>query len=272
MAGIFRNMVESGALQRLTVVASILVHIVVIGWLMFGAPVKLFEPSQPAAITVELVSPDEIARKTPEEQKPDQEKTSQFELPDISAASTPPENAPPPPPPPTPQTAETQATSPEPVQPPQSPAPVETPAPQPQQMPAIFGAPVTKPDLTEQYGTFFQPFDAGGYEVIKEQTKLKSEVVTAFRNHLKSCSVRPAELSSSDNVRVVIRVALRRDGRLAAPPALVEAKASAKGPILMQAAIKALQSCQPYSMLPADKYDEWKVLDLDFSPADFSAG
>ncbi|MBY0382231.1 MAG: hypothetical protein K2W78_09975 [Xanthobacteraceae bacterium] len=271
MVRIFRNMVESGVLRRLAVAASILVHIAVIGWLIFGAQVKLYEPSHPAAIAVELVSPDEVARKKPDE-------TPQLDLPgakstDSSSSTVPPDHTPPPVPrEAAEQPAAAAVTPPAPPQSFQLPAPAEPPALQPQQMPAIFGAPVAKPDVTERYGTFFQPFDPGGYEVLKEQAKLKSDVITAFRNHLKSCSVRPVEISPSDDIHVVIRIALRRDGQLAAPPSLVEAKASAKGPILMQAAIKALQSCQPYSMLPADRYDEWKVLDLDFSPADFSAG
>jgi hypothetical protein len=28
---------------------------------------------------------------------------------------------------------------------------------------------------------------------------------------------------------------------------------------------RALQRCQPYTVLPADKYQEWKLLDLSFS-------
>jgi hypothetical protein len=40
------------------------------------------------------------------------------------------------------------------------------------------------------------------------------------------------------------------DGRLAAEPILIEASASMKGPLLMQGAIRALQACQPYAMLP----------------------
>ena len=62
------------------------------------------------------------------------------------------------------------------------------------------------------------------------------------------------------------------DGRLAADPVLLEASASAKGPLLMQSAIEALQACQPYAMLPADRYREWKVLDLGFTPQDFTGG
>jgi hypothetical protein len=60
------------------------------------------------------------------------------------------------------------------------------------------------------------------------------------------------------------------DGKLASEPILIEASASAKGPALMQSAIAALEACQPYPMLPADRYGEWKVLDLSFTPQDFA--
>ena len=62
------------------------------------------------------------------------------------------------------------------------------------------------------------------------------------------------------------------DGRLAREPVLTEASASLKGPALMQSAISALQSCAPYTMLPTDRYGEWKVLDLSFTPQDFAGG
>jgi len=63
---------------------------------------------------------------------------------------------------------------------------------------------------------------------------------------------------------------LGQDGKLTAEPQLIEASASMKGPLLMQGAIKALEACQPYAMLPADRYGEWKVLDLSFTPQDFA--
>jgi hypothetical protein len=40
----------------------------------------------------------------------------------------------------------------------------------------------------------------------------------------------------------------------------------------MQAAIRTLKDCQPYAFLPADKYREWKVLDLSFSPREMTGG
>jgi hypothetical protein len=100
---------------------------------------------------------------------------------------------------------------------------------------------------------------------------LASNVVETLRRHLKTCSKLPASLSPSDNVAVKLRVQMMPDGRLAAEPALIEGTASVKGVQLMQSAIAALAACQPYAMLPADRYGEWKVLELSFTPHDFTS-
>jgi outer membrane biosynthesis protein TonB len=97
-----------------------------------------------------------------------------------------------------------------------------------------------------------------------------SSVVADFRRHLRTCSKLPAALKDSDEVKVKLRVMMTPQGKLAAEPVLIEASASEKGPLLMRSAISALQACQPYAMLPVDRYGEWKVLDLSFTPKDFS--
>jgi hypothetical protein len=78
-------------------------------------------------------------------------------------------------------------------------------------------------------------------------------------------------VTASDNVKVTLRVFMTPDGKLATDPILIEASASMKGPLLMQGAISALQACQPYAMLPVDRYGEWKVIDLSFTPQDFAS-
>lgn len=105
-----------------------------------------------------------------------------------------------------------------------------------------------------------------------EAADIASTLVAAFRRHLKTCSKLPASLSGADDVKVKLRVLMTPEGRLAAEPILIEASASMKGPLLMQGAIRALQACQPYAMLPADRYGEWKVIDLSFTPQDFTSG
>ena len=103
-----------------------------------------------------------------------------------------------------------------------------------------------------------------------QNAEVASSVVTAFRQHLRTCSKLAAGLKGTDDVKVKLRVFMGRDGKLSAEPVLIEASASMKGPLLMQSAISALQACQPYAMLPVDRYGEWKVLDLNFTPQDFS--
>jgi hypothetical protein len=154
---------------------------------------------------------------------------------------------------------------------------MQTPSPPPPPAPAPPATPGTEPDITVKYGVMlglpqgggdYSGIDAPAYDV----AKLSGEDISAFRRHLKTCAALPASIAPTDKVRIVLRVLLTRDGKLAADPALIEASASAKGPALMQKAIDALQACQPHTTLPADKYDQWKVLDLSFTPQDFSGG
>jgi hypothetical protein len=112
-----------------------------------------------------------------------------------------------------------------------------------------------------------------GFDAPASQTAdITSSLVGEFRRHLRTCSKLPALVEPSDPIRIKLRVLMAPDGKLAADPILIEASASAKGPALMQSAIAALEACQPYAMLPADRYGEWKVLDLNFTPRDFAGG
>ena len=72
--------------------------------------------------------------------------------------------------------------------------------------------------------------------------------------------------------RVVLRVSLRPNGALAAEPMLIEVSGQRDGPTVLQAAKRALKDCQPFAFLPAEKYREWKVLDLSFTPRDMAGG
>jgi hypothetical protein len=95
------------------------------------------------------------------------------------------------------------------------------------------------------------------------------DFTVAFREHVSSCSVLPPGLNSTERIKVSLRVFLNRDGTLAQPPELLDPIPTEKQLILMQSSISALQKCQPYTMLPADKYKLWKKLDLVFYPLNF---
>ena len=73
-------------------------------------------------------------------------------------------------------------------------------------------------------------------------------------------------------LRVVLRIGLNSAGALRGPPILIEGTASPNGPALVAGVVNALRHCQPYSFPPPDKYAEWKILDLSFTPRDMEGG
>ena len=98
-----------------------------------------------------------------------------------------------------------------------------------------------------------------------------TDMVTAFRGRIKQCSKLPPSLSPSDELMIKLRILMTPDGRLAAEPMVKEGTASLKAVDLKNGAVAALSACQPYTMLPREKYDEWKVIDLTFTPRDFNS-
>ena len=91
--------------------------------------------------------------------------------------------------------------------------------------------------------------------------------ITTFRHHLKTCSRSPAGVNVTDSARVVLRIFLKPDGTLAAPPQplRVDRLVRQGGIELYQSIVAALRECQPYNMLPPNKYNEWKVFEISFT-------
>lgn len=272
-------MSESGLLPRLAAAASVVGHFALLVAILLYAGVRPFETESAKAITVDLVTPDEIK---PPEQAPTPPEPD-VKLPDLKPSVETPQQSEPqasPPqasPPPQPQqqaapqkpTPEQHANAPQAAQQQQSQQQPQSPPPS---VPA-FTPP--EPDLTVKYGVTLGLPDAASKSdfdtIAADSAKLTSTDIAAFRRHLKTCSAMPDTVTTSDDVWIKLRAVFTHDGRLAVQPVLIEGKASPKAIALAHGAIAALQTCQPYAMLPADKYDEWKVLDLEFSPKDFTA-
>jgi hypothetical protein len=101
------------------------------------------------------------------------------------------------------------------------------------------------------------------------KSNLTAEQIDAFRMQVSKCWSMPAGVP--DGVDILVRVAFKPDGKLSVAPELIRAPASVAGPPLVASAKRALQQCQPYAMLPPDKYQDWRILDLTFT-ADGPAG
>lgn len=109
------------------------------------------------------------------------------------------------------------------------------------------------------------PDSEGGGSPAEQGAKLDAPIIEEFKNSVRKCWHTPAEAADDARVKVLIRVALRRDGRIAGEPTLVQAIATPAGPAVVKSAMSALDQCQPYASLPADKYKEWRLLDIAFS-------
>ncbi|MGV7214954.1 hypothetical protein [Bradyrhizobium sp. UFLA05-112] len=272
---------ERRRIIRTDIAASAVVHVTLVALIVLISEVHPFHAPPSDTVAVDIVTPEELKEKLPEPTP-----SPQISLPELTAK----DKAEAPAPPPSPQSAQQPSPQPEPqASPPPQPSPSRReaeaqPQPQPQPAPQPSYTP-PEPDVTLKYGVMLglpaelppmpkegpKENESGG-ETATEAAKLPANVIAEFRRHLRSCARLPDTIAPSDNIHIKIRTFMTTDGQLATVPALIEASASpAKGLALMQAAKAALQACQPYTMLPADKYEEWRVLDLTFTPKDFGA-
>jgi hypothetical protein len=287
--------------MRAGAIISALVHAGVLTWVLFGTP-KPFEAADGEPVTVDLVTPEEVPQASkpeperppkPEAEKPVQplippRETAVAEKPRFAVvqpqaqspapqpAAQPPQPAaqqaqpaaPPPQPAAGPTSQRRAAATPAPPLP-QAPAPA---APPQQDILSIFD-PANIPKLMDMAPA--PPIAAAaspGFDALADTSAdLSREEVAAFKVHLKKCLKLPAGVSAARDMRVVMRVFLRPDGALAAEPMLVAAPAAQEGPVMVQAATQALKACQPYA-LPAEKYNDWKTLDIPVSPRDMTGG
>jgi hypothetical protein len=137
--------------------------------------------------------------------------------------------------------------------------PPDTPADQAERLSALVNLPSN--GLAEAFGS-----------TAETGAKLSGDEVAQFRAHLKTCWQLPPGVSEKQKVRVIIRVALQRNGALAAQPTLIEAAASEMGLPVYKSGVAALKACAPYTMLPSAKYKEWRILDIDVSPDEMARG
>jgi hypothetical protein len=265
---------------------SCIAHLALLTPVVYLAGANPFDTAPADAITVDIVSPEEAG----EAPKPDAaaaggattSATNTFDIPTAGAPSTatPAEPSPQPQPPSPPAARATgqditrqavaQAQPAEPARPAPAwlPQPFAPAAPEPAQ-----------PEETDITNMFAMPLTLPGGKVggkydsqAVDRADISNDSVAAFRNHLKTCSTRPAGLAP--DVKVVMRVYLKPDGSLAAglpqnPEPIKVDGVSTGGGALFQSAVAAVRRCQPYKMLPPERYEEWKRLDVTFTPQNF---
>jgi len=151
--------------------------------------------------------------------------------------------------------------------------PKEQPKPQPQFDPTKIAALLDKrdPQRMASAGAVTNPAPSLGY-VDGAAAQLSQSEIDALRRRLAECWNVPAGAANAGQLKVVLRVLLNKDGSVAAAPQLVAGSASSFGPAMAESAKRAILTCQPFTMLRADHYQQWKDMEITFDPIEMFGG
>jgi colicin import membrane protein len=98
--------------------------------------------------------------------------------------------------------------------------------------------------------------------------KLSQNEMDALRQKLGGCWSIPAGVDDAATLKVSVRFQLDRSGMLQGRPQVVAGgAASGPGRTAAESAVRAVQKCAPFN-LPADKYDTWAEVVVNFDPSD----
>jgi hypothetical protein len=253
--------------MRTCLVISVVIHAAFVLWLVLGPGARAFDPANAEPILVDLVSPQDLPRQAENEpqrsQEPEEPKSEPAKPePSRSVASKPPKPEPPKPEPPKQEPRKPQAAK---------------PSQEANQKPTSKSDAKTAPDdgMEERAATAARlawlldlPTDTVtslAAPPSENKTNLAREDIAAFKAQVSKCWAAPDGVPSTPGFDILLRIALKPDGTLGAAPELIRAPASLAGPALVDSAKQALRKCQPYTALPADKYRDWKILDLTFT-------
>ena len=106
----------------------------------------------------------------------------------------------------------------------------------------------------------------------ENSAQLSQSEIGALIDRLGKLWTPPAGASNPDQLVVLIRVKLKPDGTLAAPPMVLT---SGQNPLFVAArdsAVRAIFRGQPYDMLKPEHYDQWKDMEINFDPRQMLGG
>ena len=102
--------------------------------------------------------------------------------------------------------------------------------------------------------------------------QLSQSEIDALRKRLGECWHPPAGAADGGQLKVVMRVLFKPDATVATPPQLVAASASPFGPAMAESARRAILTCQPFTMLRSEHYEQWKDIEITFDPREMFGG
>jgi len=95
--------------------------------------------------------------------------------------------------------------------------------------------------------------------------KLTASEIDALYAQLAQCWNPPAGADDPSSLVVKVRFDLNPDGSLSRPPEVVDAPTGSFGQVAAESALRAVRRCEPYA-LPAQKYENWRQIVINFDP------
>jgi len=105
--------------------------------------------------------------------------------------------------------------------------------------------------------------------------QLSQSEIDALRARLAQLWNPPAGASNPDELVVLMRIKLTRDGRLAAPPFASSPNGNGSSSLYMasrDSAYRAVLRGQPFDMLRPEHYEQWKDIEITFDPREMIRG
>ena len=83
-------------------------------------------------------------------------------------------------------------------------------------------------------------------------------------SRLAQCWDLPKEVQGARSLVISIRITLKSDGSLAAPPVVINRSSNPLFATAAASAVRAVHKCAPFSFLPAANYKQWNDIVVDF--------
>ena len=116
-----------------------------------------------------------------------------------------------------------------------------------------------------------EPQTMGSVDGSREAPMTQDEIA-ALKARLYQCWNPPRGVREARNLQVQVAINLNPDGTLSAPPKVVGGSFDQLSQIAAESAVRAVQICAPYDILPPEKYHVWRSINFTFDPSQMLGG
>ncbi len=108
---------------------------------------------------------------------------------------------------------------------------------------------------------------------VRGDPRVSAAIAAAIRAQVTPCWTLPVGANTAGKVTALLHIAINRDGSIAGRPGVVSQTGvtganAAYGRAFAEAAARAVLRCAPLK-LPADQYDQWAQVEINFDPSNF---